>query len=468
MTIAHQGRDRPGNNMKVKIESTKVVRPAYDGAAPSTGESVPLSVFDRVTYDTHIAIIYAFRPPSPPNAALEEGLAKALAVYREWAGELGDGADGRRAILLSDRGARFVEATVDAPLARSMPFKPSPELLRLHPGIDGPVAELVQVQLTRFSCGSLVVGFTAHHHVADGQATSNFLVAWGLASRRLPVAPLPVCDRATRFAPRDPPLVEFPHRGTEYVLPAAKKHAGDGDDEEEEEELAIGAAAHEKIKVHKVHFTKEFVGKLKARASSGLPPPTTTQRRGYSTFESVVGHLWRSITAARGLGAGETTKLRISVNGRTRVRPPVPRDYFGNMVLWAFPRSDAGELVSRPVQHAADLIHRAVARVDDAYFRSFVDFASSGAVEAEGLVASADEAQVVMCPDLEMDSWLGINFYDLDFGGGCPFYFMPSYLPMEGTLFLLPSFLGDGGIEAYVSLFETHLEEFKRICYNIA
>ncbi|PAN45673.1 hypothetical protein PAHAL_9G134100 [Panicum hallii] len=449
--------------MKVKITSSRVVKPEYSGGvAPTTGDSVPLNVFDKVTYDVHIAVIYAFQPPNPPNAALERGLARALAVYREWAGRLGDGPDGRPAVLLSDAGARLVEATVDAPLARSMPFKPSPELLRLHPSIDGPVEELVQVQLTRFACGSLVVGFTAHHHIADGQATGNFLVAWGLATRRLPVGPLPVCDRATRFQPRDPPLVEFPHRGTEYYLPAKRRAAGEDGDEEEE----IGGAAHDKIKVHKVLFTKEFVARLKARASSGLPP--TAQRRGYSTFESVVGHLWRAVTAARGLGAGEATRLRISVNGRARMRPPVPREYFGNMVLWAFPRADAGDLVSRPVQHAADLIHRAVSRVDDAYFRSFIDFASSGAVEAEGLAPTADESQVVLCPDLEVDSWLGINFYDLDFGGGCPFYFMPSYLPMEGTMFLLPSFLGDGGVEAYVSLFEGHLEEFKRICYNVA
>ncbi|KAK3149714.1 hypothetical protein QOZ80_3AG0221470 [Eleusine coracana subsp. coracana] len=457
--------------MKVKITSSKTVKPVYDGGvAPNLSESVPLNVFDRVTYDVHVAVIYAFRPPNPPNATLEQGLAKALAVYREWAGQLGDGPDGKPALLLTDRGARFVEACVDAPLARSMPLiKPSPELLRLHPSIDGPAEKpLVQVQLTRFACGSLVVGFTAHHRVADGQATSSFLVAWGLASRGMPVGPLPVCDRTVRFRPRDPPLVEFPHRGAEYHHLPATKQRGDDDDD-----VLIGGVAHDKIKVHKVHFTKDFVARLKARASSSsgpllLPPPTHQRRGGYSTFESVVGHLWRAITAARGLGAGEPTRLRISVNGRGRMRPPVPRDYFGNLVLWAFPVSDAGDLVSRPVGHAAGLIHRAVARVDDAYFRSFVDFASSGAVEAEGLAPTADESQVVLCPDLEVDSWLGINFYDLDFGAGCPFYFMPSYLPMEGTMFLLPSFLGDGGVEAYVSLFEGHLEEFKKICYHIA
>ncbi|RLN17235.1 agmatine coumaroyltransferase-2-like [Panicum miliaceum] len=149
--------------MKVKITSSRVVKPEYSGGvAPTTGESVPLNVFDKVTYDVHIAVIYAFRPPNPPNAALERGLARALAVYREWAGRLGDGPDGRPAVLLSDAGARLVEATVDAPLARSMPFKPSPELLRMHPSIDGPVEELVCT-----SCLVLFAPSNCPNHAAD-------------------------------------------------------------------------------------------------------------------------------------------------------------------------------------------------------------------------------------------------------------------------------------------------------------
>ncbi|XP_020200691.1 agmatine hydroxycinnamoyltransferase 1-like [Aegilops tauschii subsp. strangulata] len=449
--------------MKVKIESSKIVKPLYeDGEAPPA-RWVPLSVFDKVTYGEHVALIFAFRPPNPPNSEVELGLAKALAVYREWAGRIGDGPDGRRSVLLNDAGARFVEATVDAPMAVSLPSGPSPEVRRLHPRIDDGPVELVQVQLTRFSCGSLAVGFAGHHQIADGQATANFLAAWGLATRRLPLSPLPVCDRGTRFAPCDPPLVEFPHREVEYRAPAPNKKC-DVAVEDEEEEIGFGAAGHDKVKVHRMHLSKDFVARLKARASSGLPP----SRRGYTTFQSVVAHLWRAITASRGLGAGVTTKVRISVNGRTRMRPPVPRDYFGNVVLWAFPRCDAGELVSRPVGHAAELVYRAVADVDDAYFRSFVDFAaSSGAMEAEGLVPTADSEQAVLCPDLEVDAWLGINFHSLDFGGGGPFCIMPTYYPMEGSLFLVPSTLGDGSMETYVALFHNHLEEFKRICHKI-
>ena len=100
---------------------------------------------------------------------LEAALARVLAEYREWAGRLGADAAGHRAILLTDAGARFVEATADVALAAVMPLEPAPEVLRLHPDGDG-AEELLLVQLTRFACGSLAVGHTMHHAVVDGRA----------------------------------------------------------------------------------------------------------------------------------------------------------------------------------------------------------------------------------------------------------------------------------------------------------
>uniref|UniRef100_A0A0D3GZ25 Uncharacterized protein n=1 Tax=Oryza barthii TaxID=65489 RepID=A0A0D3GZ25_9ORYZ len=78
--------------------------------------------------------------------------------------------------------------------------------------------------------------------------------------------------------------------------------------------------------------------------------------------------------------------------------PLVLRDYFDNLVLWLFPRCDVGELVTRSTHDTAEPIHCAVAGIDDAYFRSFVDFTSSRAVEADGLIPIADTAEVVVRP----------------------------------------------------------------------
>ena len=130
--------------MEVKVLSSKLVRPAYNaGAAPAAGEYIPLSVFDRVTYKMQMAIIYAFPPPAPSTAAVEKGLAAVLAEYRAFAGQLGEAPDGTPALLLNDRGARFVEAAVDADLVDMAPAKPTPELLRLHPDLEGDLQEVL-------------------------------------------------------------------------------------------------------------------------------------------------------------------------------------------------------------------------------------------------------------------------------------------------------------------------------------
>ncbi|CAL5063081.1 unnamed protein product [Urochloa decumbens] len=438
--------------MEVKVLSSKLVRPSYPAGAPrpDTTEHVPSSAFDKVTYHIQMAIIYAFSPPGPSTADIERGLAAVLGAYRLFAGQVRPGPDGSPGVLLNDHGARLVEASVDAHLADIAPTKPSPAVLRLHPDLDGDIAEIIQVQLTRFACGSLAVGFTANHAVADGHATSDFLVAWGRAARgQLPLGPPPPVHHQGLFPPRDPPRVEFEHRGVEYYRPAAPS-AGHG-------HHGHGESQHS-IVIHKAHFTKDFVAGLRAKASEGRGRP-------FSRFETILAHLWRALTRARGLGnPTQASTIRISVDGRPRLA--APPGYFGNLVLWAFPRATVGDLLNRPLRHAAQVIHDAVARVDAAYFRSFVDFASSGAVEKEGLEPTA-VCTDVLCPNLEVDSWLTFPFYELDFGTGSPSYFMPSYFPTEGMLFIVPSYLGDGSVDAFVPVFEHSLEAFKQCVYSM-
>ncbi|CAM0952782.1 unnamed protein product [Alopecurus aequalis] len=431
--------------MEVKVLSSKLVKPAYSaGAAPPT-EYIPLSIFDRVTYNMQMAIIYAFAAPAPSTAAIEKGLATVLAQYRPFAGQIGvNPDDGSPSFILNDRGVRFVEASVDADMVDMAPAKPTPDLLKLHPDIEGELEEVVLLQLTRFRCGSLAVGFTSNHVVADGHATSNFLVAWGRATRGLPMGPTPVLHHKDLFKPRSSPRVEHDHRNREYRTPSPTDVVGHhGDDANN-------------IVIHKAHFTKDFIARLRANASEGRGRP-------FSRFETILAHLWRTMTRARDLSPDETTTIRLSVDGRHRLGKPA--EYFGNMVLWAFPRAIAGDLLNQPLKHAAQVIHDEVARVDGAYFQSFVDFATSGTADKEGLARSA-VCKDVLCPDVEVDSWLTFPFYELDFGTGSPSYFMPSYFPTEGMLFLAPSYIGDGSIDAFVPVFQHDLQAFKECCYS--
>ncbi|KAM3373380.1 hypothetical protein ACQJBY_020037 [Aegilops geniculata] len=447
--------DRSTPAMEVQVLSSKFVKPAASTDAAAVDEYVPLSTFDRVTYQIQMAIIYVFAPPVPSTAALEKGLAVALAQYRVFAGQLvvrGEAPGGGPAVLLNDHGARVVEASLDADLVDVAPPKPKPELLWLHPNLEEAMDEVVVLQLTRFRCGSLAVGFTANHAVTDGRGTSNFLVAWGRATRGLATGLPPVYNHDELFLPRSVPRVEFDHRNREYYLPPLLTNIGSE---------AIDDVKKSSIVIHKVHFTKDWIARLRASASEGRDRP-------FSRFETILAHLWRAMTRARGLGHNETSTIRLSVDGRDRLG--VPAEYAGNLVLWAFPQATAGDLLNRPLKHAAQVIHDEVARVADAdYFRSFVDFASSGAVEEEGLAPSAAlNLREVLCPHLEVHSWLSFPFYDLDFGTGTPSYVMPSYFPAEGLIFLMPFYIGDGSVDAFVPVFQCNVEAFKQCVYCIS
>jgi len=293
-----------------------------------------------------------------------------------------------------------------------------------------------------------------HHAVGDGFAMCQCLLAWGQCTRGAAVDPVPVHDRESFFLPRHPPRVEFDHRGIEFKVP-------NGKDDDKAEKSPPPTADGEVVVTHKVRFSREFVSDLKSRASAA---PAATPLRPYTTMQCLVAHLWRCVTRARGLDGGEaTTTLHMAVNGRARMRcPRVPQGYTGNVVLWAHPAAAARELLAGPLGRAAELVRREVARVDDAYFRSFIDFIGSGAVEEEGLEPMSDAAG---SPDVEVYCLYRVPFYDIDFGGGRQLLYMPSNQPVDGAVYILPPCpQGEGSVEVLVSLYSRAMDAFKDCC----
>jgi hypothetical protein len=175
------------------------------------------------------------------------------------------------------------------------------------------------------------------------------------------------------------------------------------------------------------------------------------------------------MTRARDLSPEETTTIRLSVDGRHRLGKPA--EYFGNMVLWAFPTMQVRDLLSSSYAAVVAVIRDAVARVDDDYIQSFVDFgeAERGGIEDGGdeLASTAATPGMVFCPDLEVDSWLGFRFHDLDFGYGPPCAFLPPDLPIEGIMIFVPSCAAKGGVDLFMALDDEHVDTFRQICYSM-
>ncbi|XP_044360019.1 tryptamine benzoyltransferase 1-like [Triticum aestivum] len=430
----------------MEITSSTMVKPVCSVPHPLDGEKVPLTVFDRAAADAFIPTVLVYPGPAPSNEAVKEGLLRAIAAYPHLAGQLALDDHGRRFLHVNNEGVLLIEAAVPVDLADVLvDGRMAGDAEDLYPTIpeENIGAALLQIQLNRYRCGGLVVGICSHHHAADGHSMSMFFTAWATAVREGKdfTTPTPFLGRARTSVPRSTPAPVFDHRSREFTC-------GDRD--------SYAVVPMDRIKNLTVHFTAEFVADLKAHVGARC-----------STFQCLLAHVWKKITAARELKPEEFTKVRVAVNCRGRANPPVPMDFFGNMVLWAFPRLQVRDVLNSSYGGVVGAIRDAVARIDDEYVQSFVDFGGVADANGEELVATAAAAGTMFCPDAEVDSWLGFRFHQLDFGTGAPSAFIPPDLPIEGLMIFVPSRKANGGVDLFMAVAEEHVAAFEEIIYSL-
>ncbi|KAI3967213.1 hypothetical protein MKW92_028684 [Papaver armeniacum] len=417
---------------------------------PSEDVVIPLTIFDKAAFDLHVAVLYAFKPPMPSNEVLKDALSKVLVYYPHLAGRFITDDLGRTCIILNNAGVRITETYIPSTLAEQLPFNPSKDVSHLLPPVEG-VEELFQIQLNRYACGGLVIGETSHHRVADGQSMSSFFVAWARMVRGLDIETLPYHDRFVVSQPRNQPKIEFDHPSIEFKKTTVNPET---------------TPVFSSIETLIINYSTEFINKLKSKVVGENCNP----HKRYSTFECLLSHAWKKVTQARGLDLEESTQVRVAVNGRARIKPAVPMEYFGNLVLWAYPTLKVKELLQESHSYVAKAIHDEVIRVDNRYFKSFIDFGATtkgGDDEGGDLEATAPEFGNTLCPNLEVDSWLRFQFHDLDFGGGSPCAFFPPNIPVEGLIIFLPTCSEDGGVDVVISLLPEHVPLFKQISHSM-
>ncbi|CAM0949601.1 unnamed protein product [Alopecurus aequalis] len=433
--------------MAVVVEITRrtMLRPSPESSW-GDGKKVPLTVFDCASTDGYIPTVFAWNAPAPANSALMDGLLATVARFPHLAGRFAFDDHGRKCIHLNDAGVLVREATAATDLAEALPQDVSVHISQLYPNAENGRADepLFQVQLTRYTCGGLVIGMVSHHQVADGQSMSGFSTAWATTVRtNSTILPSPFNDRASTINPRCPPAPVFDHRNIEFKGEHSSSHS-------------YRVLPMERIKNLAVHFPEDFVANLKSHVGARC-----------STFQCLLAHVWKKVTAARDLAPEDFTQVRIAVNCRGRAKPPVPMDFFGNMVLWAFPRMQVRDLLSSSYPVVVAAIRDAVARVDDEYIQSFVDFGRGIEDGGQELASTAATPGTVFCPDMEVDSWLGFRFHDIDFGCGPPCAFLPPDLPIDGIMVFVPSCAAKGGVDLFIALDDEHVEAFEHICYSI-
>ncbi|KAJ6759163.1 SPERMIDINE HYDROXYCINNAMOYL TRANSFERASE [Salix koriyanagi] len=447
--------------MVVTIKNSHVVKPAK----PTRTGRVSLSEWDQIGAIAHVPTIYFYKPPQTQSNAiinnLKDSLSHALVPFYLLAGRLHWIGRGRLELECNAMGATLIEAESESKLEDFGDFLPSPEYQNLFPNVDYAVPlhelPLLLVQLTIFQCGGISLGLTISHAVVDGKSALQFMSEWARISRGEPSGMLPFLDRKIMRA-GDPPSAppQFDH--AEFGLPPLLLGRLNSTEERKK-----------KTTIAMLRLTKNQVEKLKSMANERRSSTDTSSVRGYTRYETLTGHVWRSVCKARRHKPEQPTGLAVCVDSRRRVQPPLPDGYFGNASLDVIAVSHAGELLSKPLGYAASKIREAIETVTDEFVRSATDFLKNqpDLTRFQDIHAlRGAEGPFYGNPNIAVVSWLTLPIYGLDFGWGEEIYMGPGTHDFDGDSLLLPSPNEEGSVILAICLQAAHMEAFKQGFYE--
>ncbi|KAH0458937.1 hypothetical protein IEQ34_011751 [Dendrobium chrysotoxum] len=408
-------------------------------------EEIWLSNLDLLVARAHTPTVYFYRRPlddagffSPEG--LKAALARTLVPFYPLAGRLVSGADGRLCIRCTAEGALFVVARSEASVDDFGDFAPSDEIRQLLvPFVDSADEvdpPLVMFQLTFFRCGGVCLGAAVHHTAADGLGALHFVNSWARITHTNSHIPIPPTINRTLLRARSPPSITSSHiEYSQSNLPPSSTHPP-------------FTSAILKLSNHNLSLIK-------------TSPTYNNPKRPLSTFKAVVSHIWRSACKARGLEPSIPTRLYMTADARSRLRPPLPASYLGNAIFRVSAEATAREISDFG---AAAKIDVATKRIDDEFVRSLIDYLEEKVDE----VGVRKGGWVMPETDLWVISWLGLPIYEADFGWGKPIYMGRACLQFGGLVYIVPSSPeeAEGGLSVLIAMEEENMERFKKVFYE--
>ncbi|XP_062007959.1 shikimate O-hydroxycinnamoyltransferase-like [Rosa rugosa] len=436
-------------SINVRVRESRVVKPSEE----TPRHALWISNLDVVISNTHMGSVYFYRRQTGvlddnffEPRVLKDALSKVLVPFYPIAGRLTRNEDGRLQIDCNAEGVLFVEAESNSVVDDFGDFAPTLEFRRLIPAVDYTPGissyPLLVLQVTYFKCGGVSLGVGMEHRVADGYSGLHFINTWSDITRGLNLTIPPFIDR-TLLRARDPPRPAFPH--IEYQPGPSMK-------------TPLDAAEMTPTMVSIFKLTPDQLNTLKAKFKQD-----GNYTIKFSLYEMLAGHIWRCACKARRLPDDQETKLHIATDGRSRLKPPLPPGYFGNVIFSAGPFATAGDLQSKPIWYASSCIQNTLARMDDEYLRSAIDY-----LELQpDLSALVRGAHSFRCPKMGITSWARLPIHDADFGWGRPIFMGPGGIAFEGLCFILPSASKDGSLSVAISLQSEHMKSFSQFLYDI-
>ncbi|KAJ9548270.1 LOW QUALITY PROTEIN: hypothetical protein OSB04_020813 [Centaurea solstitialis] len=297
--------------MKVTIKASCMVKPAEQ----TWSGKMPLSELDQTGICGHVPTFYFYtQPPQDWTTLLQTlktSLSSILVHFYPLAGRLSALPRGR---LELDCNAAGREAYADNKLPDLDTFS-APSTMTIYdqliPSIDTPLEEtpMLVLQVTRFLCGGFCLAIKMSHAVADGQSALHFTHEWARVSRGEALESPPYLDRKVLRAGEPPRARSKSEHAKSDPPPSLIDQSGNHEME---------------TVVAKLKLTRTQVEKLRTEANDSRLNETS---RGFSRYEVITAHVWRTACKARNHKPEQPTALTIPIDFRRKMRPPHYKKY---------------------------------------------------------------------------------------------------------------------------------------------
>lgn len=286
--------------------------------------------------------------------------------------------------------------------------------------LEGLSRPLLAIQFTKLKDG-IALGCAFNHAILDGNSTWHFMTSWAELTRGEPISALPLHDRSLARPTRVP--LSLP------VSPSAHEQADPN------------PSPPSSLRARVFSFPESTILRLKSAANSSLPAGT----KPFSTFQSLAAHAWRSISRARRLPLDSITVFAVFADCRSRLRPPLPDSYFGNLIQAVFTGTAVHPLLTSQPEFAAALLQNAIEVHDAAAIQARLEEYESKPKMFYYTDAGVNCVAVGSSPRFRV--------YDVDFGFGRPERVRSGRNnKFDGMMFLYPARDGGKGIDVELTL----------------